>query len=290
MSTTFIQSPKGIRASNLEEWALRHQDVLADIQARVLDVRTAKTERVVKTIEALRKKKVQNTLQEVRHWLRVVIPDPEIDKINAYLGCSKCGKRVDVPAGQVYTCTTCSKKDCVSSPRITFNCDVTDGTGQLAITAFTEDSEKLFRQTAPDLFRLKNSDDQKSFQMIIKLLQTSTFLIQVGPKATLSRNKVLQWVLKKVEVEGDPEISGGVTKVTTLLTPNEATELEPTMPGASQGISKGGEVSDETSVFPSPTTSNKQMPISTTTCKKAATSNDGPEPVVVESSQHPTID
>ncbi|KAK9740853.1 hypothetical protein RND81_03G065700 [Saponaria officinalis] len=31
MSTTFFQSPKGIRASNLEEWTLRHQDVLADM-------------------------------------------------------------------------------------------------------------------------------------------------------------------------------------------------------------------------------------------------------------------
>ncbi|KAK9698677.1 hypothetical protein RND81_08G122800 [Saponaria officinalis] len=85
--------------------------------------------------------------------------------------------------------------------RITFTCDVADGTGILTITTFTEDAEKLFRLSAPDLFRIKHSDDRKTFQLIQKKLNESPIIIQVGPKVTLSRNNVLQWVLKTVEID-----------------------------------------------------------------------------------------
>lgn len=54
-----------------------------------------------------------NTLQEERCWLKVVVPELDIDKIYAYLGCSKCGKRTDVPVGKDFACTTCSTKDIV---------------------------------------------------------------------------------------------------------------------------------------------------------------------------------
>ncbi|KAK9682417.1 hypothetical protein RND81_10G072600, partial [Saponaria officinalis] len=156
MSTTIIHDPQGSRARALEDWVLQHQKALSDRQARVLDVRNPSQEKVIITINALKQKTVHNTLQEERRWLKVVIPEANIDIVNAYLGCSNCGKRTDVPVGKAYACTTCSKKDCVSSPRITFNCEVSDGTGTLAITMFTEDSEKLFRMTAPDIFQVKH--------------------------------------------------------------------------------------------------------------------------------------
>ncbi|KAK9748440.1 hypothetical protein RND81_02G057500 [Saponaria officinalis] len=200
MSTTFDKNPAGNRANNLKEWAQKNHNVLADMNSRIADVKNTPTEKVIKTIYTLLQKKVQNTLQEERHWLQVTLPDPDFNKINAYIGCSKCGKRADIPAGQPYKCNACSK-DCVSCPRITFTCDVADGTGILTITTFTEDAEKLFRLSTPDLFRIKHSDDRKTFQLIQKKLNESPILIQVGPKATLSRNNVLQWVLKTVEID-----------------------------------------------------------------------------------------
>ncbi|KAK9715198.1 hypothetical protein RND81_06G149100 [Saponaria officinalis] len=201
MSTTIIHDPQESKARALEDWVLQHQKALSDRQARVLDVRNPSQEKVITTINALKQKTVHNTLQEERRWLKVVIPEANIDRVNAYLGCSNCGKRTDVPVGKAYACTTCSKKDCVSSPRITFNCEVADGTGTLAITMFTEDSEKLFRMTAADIFRVKHSDDQIAFKAIQQLLRTSDVLIEVGPKTTLSRNNILQWILKQVVIE-----------------------------------------------------------------------------------------
>ncbi|KAK9696971.1 hypothetical protein RND81_08G007200 [Saponaria officinalis] len=168
MSTTIIHDPKGSRARALEDWVSQHQEALSDRQTRILDV--------------------HNTLQEERRWLKVVIPDANFDKVNAYLGCSNCGKRTDVPVGKPYACTTCSK-------------DFSDGTGTLAITMFTQDCEKMFRMTAPDIFRVKNSDDRTTFKAVQQLLRTPDVLIEVGPKTTLSRNNVLQWVLKQVVIE-----------------------------------------------------------------------------------------
>ncbi|KAK9715599.1 hypothetical protein RND81_06G176000 [Saponaria officinalis] len=115
MSTTFDKNPAGNRANNLREWAQKNHNVLADMNSRIADVKNTPTEKVIKIIYTLLQKKVQNTLQEERHWLQVTVPDLDFNKINAYVGCSKCGKRTDIPAGQPYKCNA-YPKDCVSCP------------------------------------------------------------------------------------------------------------------------------------------------------------------------------
>ncbi|KAK9667863.1 hypothetical protein RND81_13G016500 [Saponaria officinalis] len=55
--------------------------------------------------------------------------------------------------------------------------------------------------TAPDIFKMKHSGDQITFEAIQQNLSTTHFLVQVGPKMTLSRNNVLQWVLKKLVMD-----------------------------------------------------------------------------------------
>ncbi|KAL9232389.1 hypothetical protein vseg_007504 [Gypsophila vaccaria] len=246
MSTTIIVSPKCEQTNNLEQWVSRSGNMLSDMRQRIMDVRNSVNERAPTKISALRQKKAHNTLQEERHWLQVTVPHPDFEKINAYLGCSYCGKRAEVPPGIAFTCTTCSKKGCICSPRVTFSCEVSDGTGQLSITTFTEDSEKLFRMQAADIFRVKHSDDNKAFSTIQKMLQTNTFMIQVGPKATLTRNNVLQWVLKRIEGIGSknsanddlknssqnaetklPETISVVTPLQKCLTPPKKTENQP---------------------------------------------------------------
>ncbi|XP_056699127.1 replication protein A 70 kDa DNA-binding subunit B-like isoform X1 [Spinacia oleracea] len=203
MSTMFIHDPEGHRADALKEWALRHQALLADRQARVLDVRNPSNEKVIITLDELRHKKNTNTLQEERPWLKVCIPDARLEKVHAYLGCPNCGKSTTAPLGEAFKCGTCSRIGVISTPRITFNCEVSDDTGTYAFTTFTEDSERLFRMTAADLFRMKHTGDLQTFMVARKLLRTKHFFIQVGPTTSLSTCNVLQWCLKKVEIEDD---------------------------------------------------------------------------------------
>ncbi|KAK9732803.1 hypothetical protein RND81_04G023500 [Saponaria officinalis] len=192
MSTTIIQSPQGGRADGLREWVSKHRKLLTDMQSRVVDVRKPGNDETIKKIATLKMRKAQNTLQEERHWLRVTIPEPELNQINAYLGCSNCGKRADVPAGHVYSCAACSVENITCSPKVTFNSDVSDGSGTLSMTAFTDDAVKLFRMDAAEIFKMKNYEDHVNFKQIKESMQTVPILIQMGPKATLSRNNILQ--------------------------------------------------------------------------------------------------
>ncbi|XP_021846563.2 replication protein A 70 kDa DNA-binding subunit B-like [Spinacia oleracea] len=157
ISTVFVHDPEGHRADALKEWALRHQVVLADRQARVLDVRNPSNEKVIITLDELRNKKKTNTLQEERPWLKVCISDARLEKVHAYLGCPNGGKTTTVPVGEAFNCLTCSRNGVISTPRITFNCEVSDDTGTYAFTTFTEDSERLFRMAVADIFRMKHA-------------------------------------------------------------------------------------------------------------------------------------
>ncbi|KAK9733537.1 hypothetical protein RND81_04G073800 [Saponaria officinalis] len=196
MFTTFIYEPEGDRAKAFAEC---HQQVLRDRQAHVLEVRDPRQATQLTTIEPLKQKKEHNTLQEERHRLRVVIPNAAMDKQHAYLGCSNYRRSADVPAEHTYTCTNYSAKNCVSSPRVTFSCEVSNGTGMLSLTFFTSDYEKLLKMSAPDIFRIKHT----AFEAINALLRNTCILIEVGPQKALSINNVLQWVLKKIIVDDD---------------------------------------------------------------------------------------
>ncbi|KNA24355.1 hypothetical protein SOVF_016540, partial [Spinacia oleracea] len=141
-----------------------------------------------------------NTLQEQRRWLRVTIPNPQMSTINAYLGYSACGQHGDIPPGTTYTCTRC-KADTVSTPKITYNFVASDRTRTIECTSFTEDSEKLFRMTAADTFRMKHSDDGTTFEQLKEMLKSNYFLLEIGPTVGLSKNDVLEWCLKSIALE-----------------------------------------------------------------------------------------
>ncbi|XP_074283809.1 replication protein A 70 kDa DNA-binding subunit D-like [Silene latifolia] len=91
--------------------------------------------------------------------------------------------------------------------RITFNCEVSDGTGTLPITVFTADAEKIFQALAEDIFRMKHSENLTRFEAMKSKLQTTPFSIKVGPNTTLSMNNVLQWVLKKIIQTAEPPLN-----------------------------------------------------------------------------------
>uniref|UniRef100_A0A803MDJ1 Replication factor A C-terminal domain-containing protein n=1 Tax=Chenopodium quinoa TaxID=63459 RepID=A0A803MDJ1_CHEQI len=154
MSTRIIHDPVGDRANILKEWTK------LDRQARVL--------------------KPANALQDERFWLRITIPNADLEKVNAYAGCSICSKRTSVPIGTPFFCSVCSKPDCVFAHMVTFKFEATDGTGSMIFTTFNDDTKNLFGKSASKIYDIKNS---------------------VGPTLALSRNNVLQWQLKGLEIE-----------------------------------------------------------------------------------------
>ncbi|XP_074271480.1 replication protein A 70 kDa DNA-binding subunit B-like [Silene latifolia] len=202
-STVFIHSPTGENAESLASWMTNHQTALTQLQARLFSVKLPLGAERTNKISALRSKKAKTALQDERHWLDVTIPNAEFHKINAYMGCSKCGKRSSIPPGRTYTCDTCSEPDCTSVPKVTFTFEISDGTGSLLFTAFTTTNENLFRMSAADIFQMKHTDDEQTFTAVQELLHLNSFRVQVGPAAALSINNILQWVVKQVVIDGD---------------------------------------------------------------------------------------
>ncbi|KNA23359.1 hypothetical protein SOVF_025450, partial [Spinacia oleracea] len=191
--------------------ARHHQDVLSDRQARVLDVRNPSSERVIMTVNALKWKRARqlclnntNTLQDERCWIQVVVPEPKLEKVHAYLGCPNRGKTTYTPVGQAYKCLTCKRQGVISSPRVTFNCEVFDATGTYALISITEDSEKIFGITAADLFRMKHTADARTSASAHELLSTRHVLMEVGPTMSLAKSNDVQWCLKKVVINDAP--------------------------------------------------------------------------------------
>ncbi|KAK9690055.1 hypothetical protein RND81_09G101300 [Saponaria officinalis] len=202
-STIIIHSHVGEKAEALSAWMTSHQTALTQLQSRIYHINMPMP--VVKTtkISALRSKKAKSTLQDEKHWLEVAIPNAELHKINAYMGCSKCEKCSSIPPGRTYKCSTCSKPGCTTAPKITFNCDISDGTGTLPMTTFTSTTEQLFKMTASDIYHMKHSDDDQPFTALQELLRVTTFKVQVGPAKSLSINNILQWEVKNVVLDGE---------------------------------------------------------------------------------------
>uniref|UniRef100_A0A803N601 Replication factor A C-terminal domain-containing protein n=1 Tax=Chenopodium quinoa TaxID=63459 RepID=A0A803N601_CHEQI len=112
--------------------------------------------------------------------------------------------RQDLALGTVYSCKACSRKDIHAAYRTTITFDVSDGTGSLELTAFTNVCDKLFRMPIQEIYEMKTMEQLEKFQKIVFKLATKHFLIKVGPTTALSKNKVLQWGLMGVYMVVEP--------------------------------------------------------------------------------------
>ncbi|KAH9625530.1 hypothetical protein KSS87_020327 [Heliosperma pusillum] len=195
----------------IDHRAARNTSKLMETKARILQARRSATNKIIVTIAALRGKKASGTLPDDRFWLRVTVLEATLSKVNAYLGCSQCGARSNLPAGARYSCKRCSKEECISIARVTFSCDVSDGTWSLPITAFTGNAETLFQMAANDIFQMKCSDNAAAFEVPQALLRTKPLLIEVAPKTSLAISNILEWVLRQVIIE-TIEVVGVVTE------------------------------------------------------------------------------
>uniref|UniRef100_A0A803MAQ6 Uncharacterized protein n=1 Tax=Chenopodium quinoa TaxID=63459 RepID=A0A803MAQ6_CHEQI len=119
-----------------------------------------------------RQAKACNVLQEERHWLRISIPQADLNDVITYIGF-----------------------------RSTLKFEAVDDSGAMAFTTFTADTEKLFGKSAEEIHFMKDYEDVQSFGSIYQKLCNNYVLVEVGPTTTLSRNNILQWCLKGIEIE-----------------------------------------------------------------------------------------
>ncbi|XP_021713520.1 uncharacterized protein LOC110681691 [Chenopodium quinoa] len=94
----------------------------------------------------------------------------------------------------------------MAAHRVTFKFEAADHSGTMSFTTFNDDTEKLFRKTASEIWNMKTSGNFEVFKAIQEILSTKPFFIQVTPTLELARNSVLLWTLKSIEVEdAEPE-------------------------------------------------------------------------------------
>uniref|UniRef100_A0A803KWU8 Replication factor A C-terminal domain-containing protein n=1 Tax=Chenopodium quinoa TaxID=63459 RepID=A0A803KWU8_CHEQI len=140
MSTRIIYEPEGEEARVVSDWANLFHQRLVDRQARVLDVRYPSENKKIVSIAELKQKK-----------------DAELEKVNAYTSCSNCCKRTNLPMQKRYSCSSCLNKECICTERISFKFEASDTTGTMAFTTFNDDTERLFRKTAAEIYAIKES-------------------------------------------------------------------------------------------------------------------------------------
>ncbi|XP_074302445.1 uncharacterized protein LOC141634013 [Silene latifolia] len=117
MSTLIETTPEGPKIATLLEWNSRNKEFLTGLQARLNRARDPNASSDVVTLSVLKTKKAKHILQDESYHLNVIIPLAEFQKINAYVGCSYCGKRSDYAACEHFKCETCTKDGVVAEPR-----------------------------------------------------------------------------------------------------------------------------------------------------------------------------
>uniref|UniRef100_A0A803N334 Replication factor A C-terminal domain-containing protein n=2 Tax=Chenopodium quinoa TaxID=63459 RepID=A0A803N334_CHEQI len=191
LSTTIDTNPTGEEFVAFHDWVMANFEELENKMTQLVDTKNPAAEKSILTIQQILDKK-----QEI-HWVKVKIPEPDQARLISYEGCNKCGKRVDLPLNKSMTCPKCFKLDCTSVPRTTFKFDAVDETGELSLTTFAEDCEKLFKLPIIQIFEQTNIGTL-DFGSISRDLSSNEFYVAVGPSYMLTKKQALSWVLKDV--------------------------------------------------------------------------------------------
>ncbi|KAK9671297.1 hypothetical protein RND81_12G020000 [Saponaria officinalis] len=197
-TTTFVKyNPEGEKADALRAWGQANQETISNKRRQVFEVRLLEIQRITTTMKRLRGKKVSDVLQEERHWLHVLIPEFDRKDVRFYLRCSQCGTRNDEDICVSYTYNTCKRQNVISSPRMNVTFEASDETGSYTFTAFTEDAERLLEAKAAQLYAMASEEKVDYLRKVEGRIRSTPTYIQVGPATSLSRNRVLKWVIKK---------------------------------------------------------------------------------------------
>ncbi|XP_021740142.1 replication protein A 70 kDa DNA-binding subunit B-like [Chenopodium quinoa] len=158
MSTLIILGSSGDTAEHLKKWSRDKKPYINELMAKVLLIREPPVERIITTIGELKLKKLTDTMQEERIWLKAKIPEPDVRKIIAYIGCDNCGCRCEELAGETFKCSSCPNKVCTTTARVNYTFTITDGTGELKLAAFGAECEKLFGMKLADIYSKEHWD------------------------------------------------------------------------------------------------------------------------------------
>ncbi|XP_021774140.1 uncharacterized protein LOC110738079 isoform X1 [Chenopodium quinoa] len=218
----------------------------------VLDVKYPGENKKIVSIADLKRRKPSNTMQEEILWIEVTIQNADLEKVNTYTGCSNCSKRSNLPLQKRFSCSSCSNKESICTERATFKFEARDDTGSMAFTTFNNDTERLFRKSAAEIYAIKEEGDYDSFKTIQNMLSSIPFYIQVGPTLHLAQNNVLEWALKSVELKDDPNTQEATdqtqgtneTQVPKIMT--EMQSSEPFIPTPNLKISSMNNSQQET--------------------------------------------
>ncbi|XP_074294898.1 replication factor A protein 1-like isoform X3 [Silene latifolia] len=190
--------PQGEDAASLHAWGEANIDLLISKNQQICEVRRPQTQRIITTIQTLLQKKVQNTLQEERHWLQVQLKEFDHTRLRLYLGCSHCGTGNYEDIEVVYTCTDCFTENAISTPRMAIKFEATDETGAYFFTALTKSAEQLLEVDATTLYKMLPQEREDYLGQVENQIRCTPIYIEVAPKNSLSRAQVLEWYLKQV--------------------------------------------------------------------------------------------
>uniref|UniRef100_A0A803KUN5 Uncharacterized protein n=1 Tax=Chenopodium quinoa TaxID=63459 RepID=A0A803KUN5_CHEQI len=100
-----------------------------------------------------------------------------LNQFVVFPGSNKCSKLLEVPTGAPYTCKYCLHEG------ITFKFDVSDRSGSMNFTAFTEECKKLFRLLTVEIFEKVSVvlPGDTRFGTIARDLSANHFLIHELP-------------------------------------------------------------------------------------------------------------
>uniref|UniRef100_A0A803N9P2 Uncharacterized protein n=1 Tax=Chenopodium quinoa TaxID=63459 RepID=A0A803N9P2_CHEQI len=160
---------------------------LSDLMAKVLQIREPSVERIIIAIGELEQKKLIDIMQEEHAWLKATIPEPEVKKIIAYIGCDNCGGHCEELASDTF--------------KVNYTFTITDGPGELKLTAFGAECEKLFGMELADIYSKAIAENWDDFDEVATRLSTKESYFCVGPANILSRVGALRWALKAVSLK-----------------------------------------------------------------------------------------
>ncbi|KAL2937535.1 Replication protein A 70 kDa DNA-binding subunit B [Bienertia sinuspersici] len=128
-----------------------------DRQDMINLARDSAQSRTITTKEKVNAKKAANTWQEQKYWIKVTLPEADIQDLYLYIGCNKCGRKSQSNKEVTYTCTHCNHTTAVSVPRVSFTFKAADHTGTKKNTIFTQDVETLIGIPSDQLHNQINS-------------------------------------------------------------------------------------------------------------------------------------
>uniref|UniRef100_A0A803LSU5 Replication factor A C-terminal domain-containing protein n=1 Tax=Chenopodium quinoa TaxID=63459 RepID=A0A803LSU5_CHEQI len=142
-----------------------------------------------------------DAMQEERLWLEAKIAEPDVKKIITYIGCDNCGRRCEELVGETFKCSSWPNKFYTATARVNYTFPITDGTGELKLTAFGAECEKLFSMELADIHSKVTTEYWDAFDEAVARLSTKEAYFCVEPTNILSRVGALRWALKSVSME-----------------------------------------------------------------------------------------